>query len=168
MIRQLLTLSLVALLCAALGAQGTKTITPAQKADLYKKNRPVIERLVEKTVESSQTPNDHLKRADTYYKVLVDFSKEITAARTANDTDRVDELTAHLKHLLDEGLAETLSAARKQVEDGSHKQDYVQVRDGLLAQVAALLDVMDDQAPAKKSLEDTRSKLKTIVGPKKK
>lgn len=168
MIRQFLSLGLVAILCAALGAQGTKTITPAQKAELYKKNRPVIERLVEKTVESSHTPDDHLLRADTYYKVLFDFSKEITAARTANDTERVEELTAHLKHLLDQGLAGTLSAARKQVEDGSHAEDYVRVRDGLLAQVGALLDVMDDQSPAKKSLEDTRSNLKTIVGPKKK
>lgn len=166
MIRHFLTLGLVAILCAALGAQGTKSVSPAQKADLYKKNRPVIERLVEKTVESSKTPDDHLLRADTYYKVLFDFSKEISAARTANDLERVEELTAHLKELLDRGLAETLSDARKQVEKGSHAEDYVRVRDGLLAQVGALLDVMDDQSPAKKSLEDTRSKLKTIVGPK--
>jgi hypothetical protein len=167
MIRNLLSLGLVGVLCVALGAQGTTGITPSQKSELFKKNRPVIERLVDKTVESSTQPADPLMRADTYYKVLVDFSKEITTARAAGDKDRVEELTAHLKQLLDEGLAPTLGRARKQVADGSHKDDYERVRDDLLAQVGALLDLMDDQPTAKKSLEDTRANLKSIVGPKK-
>lgn len=168
MIRHLLSLGMVASLCAALGAQGTKPITAPQKAELFTKNKVVIERLVEKTVESSRTPTNHLKRADSYYQVLFEFSREISAARSANDGDRVIELTAHLKLLLDDGLAPTLGQARQQVEDGTNSEDYVRVREGLLAQVAALLDVMDDQSTAKKSLEDTRTKLKTIVGPRKK
>jgi hypothetical protein len=167
MIRQLLTLTIVAIVCAVVGAQGSKALLPQQRAELYKKNRPMIERLVEKTVESSQTPNNHLKRADSYYKVLFDFGKEIKAAREANDADRVAELTTHLTILLDEGLAPTLGQARAQAEDGSNKEDYERIRDGLLAQVGALLEVLNDRPEAKKSLEGAKTRLHAITGPKK-
>jgi hypothetical protein len=171
MIRRFLPLLSIALATAFVGAQGPKALMPQQRAELYKKNRPMIERLVEKTVESSRTPSNHLKRADSYYKVLFDFSKEIKAAREANDADRVAELTNHLTYLLDEGLAPTLGDARAQAEDGTSKEDYEQIRDGLLAQVAALLDVLNDRPEgekAKKSLEGAKTRLHAITGPKKK
>jgi len=167
MIRQLLTLSVVAIVSAVVGAQGPKALLPQQRAELYKKNRPMIERLVEKTVESSHTPGNHLKRADSYYKVLFDFGKEIKAAREANDADRVAELTGHLTQLLDEGLAPTLAQARVQAAEGTGKEDYERIRDGLLAQVGALLEVLDDRPEAKKSLEGAKSRLHAITGPKK-
>lgn len=168
MIRRLLSVIVVAAFAAVVGAQAPRALLPQQRAELYKKNRPMIERLVEKTVESSRTPNDHVKRADSYYKVLFDFSREITDARKANDTERVDELTKLLLQLLDKGLRPTLDDARRQVEDGTGNEEYQRVRDDLLAQVKALLDNLNDHADAKKSLESARDNLNAISGPKKK
>ncbi len=168
MIRRLLALFAFAAFAAVVGAQGPKALMPPQRADLFKKNRPMIERLVEKTVESSQTPNDYVKRADSYYKVLFDFSQEITKAREAKDSDRVEELTKLLQNLLDDGLRPTLADAREQVKNGTGNEDYQRVRDDLLAQVNALLADLNDHAGAKKSLENARDNLNAITGPKKK
>jgi hypothetical protein len=168
MIRRLLSVILVAAFAAVVGAQGPKTLLPQQRAELYKKNRPMIEGLVKKTVESSRTPNDHLKRADSYYQVLFDFSREITAARKAKDTERVEELTKLLQKLLDDGLRPTLADARRQVENGTGAEDYQRVRDNLLTQVNLLLADLNDDASAKKSLESARDNLNAISGPKKK
>ena len=168
MIRRLLTLVAFAAFAAVVGAQGPKSLLPQQRAELYKKNRALIERLVDKTVESARTPQDHLKQADSYYKVLFDFSREITKARENKDTERLEELTGLLQKLLDDGLGPTLSDARQQVLNGTGKEDYQRVRDDLLAQVNALLDDLNDHANAKKSLESARDNLKAITGPKKK
>lgn len=168
MIRRLLIMIAIGFLATFVGAQSPKTLLPHQQAELYKKNRVVIERLVEKTVESSRTPNEHVKRADSYYNVLFEFSREITKAREAKDNERVDELTKHLQKLLDEGLRQTLAAARAQVEHGTGDEDYKRVRDNLLNQVNILLDDLKDQPEAKKSLESARDNLNAITGPKKK
>jgi hypothetical protein len=168
MIRRLLTVVAFAVFAAIVGAQGPKPLLPQQRAELYKKNRPMIERLVEKAVESSRTPNDHVKRADSYYKVLFDFSKEITRARETKDMVRVEELTELLQKLLDDGLRPTLDDARRQVANGTGSEDYQRVRDDLLAQVNALLTDLDDHAKAKSSLESARDNLNAITGPKKK
>lgn len=167
MIRRLLSIVAVAAFSAFVGAQGPKQLTPPQRAELYKRNHAMIERLVEKTVESTKTPNDHVKRADTYYKVLFDFSKEITKAREAKDAERVDELTKLLQKLLDEGLRPTLSDARRQVAEGTGNEEYKRVRDNLLEQVNLLLADLNDHAEAKKSLENARDNLNAIT-PKKK
>lgn len=168
MIRHALSLVGAALLVAAVGAQGPKDVPPAQRAELYKKNRAVIEQLVEKTVESARTPNDHVKRADTYYKVLFQFNTEIKKAKDANDADRAAELTGHLKTLLDQGLNPTLKDARKLVENGTGVEEFLQVRGDLLAQLTALIDMPGQDPAAKTSLEQTRDRLNQITIPKKK
>jgi hypothetical protein len=135
---------------------------------LFKKNRPVIEKLVDKTLESAHTPNDHVKRARSYYDVLFKFNTEIAEANGAHDSARVEELTLHLVTLLDLGLAPTLVEARKQVENGTGNEDYRQVKEDLLAQVGALQGILAESPGAKTSLEGAKKKLDEINGPKKK
>jgi hypothetical protein len=168
MIRHLLTLGFMAFVVTVVGGQSPKALEPKERAELYKKNRVVIESLVEKTVASSRTPNDHVKRAETYYQVLLQFNKEIRAANSAGDKPRVDELTKHLSLLLDQGLSATLRQARLQVEGGSGEEEYKKVRDDLLAQFKDLYQVLSDRPESQKSLDDATARLGEITGPKKK
>jgi hypothetical protein len=167
MIRKLLSIVGVAMLTAIVGAETAKTPSAKERAELFKKNRPLIERLVEKTVESSRTPNDYVKQADTYYKVLFDFSNEIKKARDNREDERVKELTDHLTTLLDKGLMPTLKHARMQVEGGTGEAEFQKVKAELLEQLDALLAVMSDTT-VKPSLETAKVRLNEISGPKKK
>lgn len=168
MCRHTLIVVTAAVLAAVVGAQGPKAPTPAQRGELFKKNRPVIEKLVDQTLDSARTPNDYVKRANSYYPVLYKFNTEIAQAGRDSDPARVEELTRHLGTLLDKGLAPTLVKAREQVENGTGNEDYRRVKDDLMAQLRALLDMLADNPSAAASLEGARKKLDEINGPKKK
>ena len=167
MIRHILSFTVVGFLAAAVGAQGPKALTPGQKADLFKKNHDVIEKVVTQTVASSKSPNDPLKRAKTYYELLFLFSQQIKSAGESRDTDRVKELTSHLNTLVEQGLAPTMQKAKVQLEQGTGVEEFRKVRIDLLAQLDALLGlpVMDENPAAKTSLEGAKSRLNGIVIP---
>ena len=168
MTRTLLSVATIALLSAAVGAQAPKALLPQQKGELYKKNRQMIEKIVYQTVEASKTPEFPLRRANTYYDVLFKLNSEIRDARNANDRDRVQELTDHLNTLLDKGLTPTLVKAREQVAGGTGVDEYEKVKADLLAQLNALIDMLDDQPSAKQSLSGAKARLEEITGPTKK
>lgn len=152
---------------AAVGITAAKGPTPGQRGELFKKNRPVIEKLVAQTVEAARVPNDYVKRAQTYHEVLFRFNAEIVEAGDRRDGARVEELTVHLVTLLDRGLTPTLVRARKQVaDDGTGNEEYVQVKEHLHAQVRALQGVLNQNAGARESLDAARKKLDEITGPK--
>ena len=165
MLRHTLTTGLAVFLVAVVGAQGPKGATAPQKGELFKKNRPVIEMIVQKTVQSSS--NDHVKRAESYYDVLRAFSKEIGAASQLHDTARVDELTQHLVTLLDKGLAPTLADARRQVEQGTGNEEYVKVKEDLVAQLDALRGILAENPGAKASLDGAKRSVEGIRPAKK-
>lgn len=152
---------------AVTSVPASKGPTPGQRGELYKKNRPVIEKLVSQTLESSRAPNDYVKRAQTYHEVLFRFNTEIVEAADRRDTAHVEELTVHLVILLDQGLTPTLVRARKQVADGTGNEEYVQVKEHLHAQVRALQGVLGENAGVRASLDAARKKLDEITGPKK-
>lgn len=168
MLRHTLTFVTAAFLAAVVGAQGPRGPSPAQRGELFKKNRLVIENLVDQTVASAHTPNDYVKRAKSYYPVLYKFNTEIADAGRAHDAGRVEELTHHLETLLDKGLAPTLVKARVQVENGTGNEEYVQVKADLLAQLNALLGILAESPATRVFLEDAKRKLDEINGPKKK
>jgi hypothetical protein len=165
MLRHTVSTVVVIFLVAVVGAQGPKSLSPQQQGELYKKNRLVVEKIVDKTLESSNVPGEHVKRANSYYDILYSFNKEIGQARQANDTARVDELSKHLGTLLDKGLAPTLVDARKQVEGGTGVELYLKVRDELLAQLDALLGILGDNPAAKASLDGAKKRLNEIKTP---
>jgi len=167
MIRHILSFTVVGVLAAAVGAQGPKALTPKQKADLFAKNRDVIEKVVTQTIASSTLPNDPLKRAKTYYELLFLFSQQIKSAGESRDTDRVKELTSHLNTLVEQGLAPTMQKAKVQLEQGTGVEEFRKVRIDLLAQLDALLGlpVMDENPSAKTSLEGAKARLNGIVIP---
>jgi hypothetical protein len=168
MIRQFLSITAAGLVTVAVGAQGPDALEPGQRRELYQKNRPVIEAIVLQTVESSKTPNDHLKRADAYYPVLYQFNVDIKKANDAGERTRVDELTGHLTVLLKDGLAPTLDKAKKQVEGGSGVEQFPEVKKNLLAQIKALRDQLDPATPAGASLDAAQTKVDGITIPGKK
>lgn len=165
MTRTLLSAAMVALLSVAVGAQSPKALLPQQKGELYKKNRPMIEKIVGQTIEASKSPNFHLKRANTYYDLLFSLNAEIRAAQGANDRDRAQELTDHLNTLLKDGLTPTLLKAEEQMKDGTGADEYEKVKADLLAQLDALIDVLDEQSNAKQSLSGAKQCLQQIRGP---
>lgn len=167
MLRHTLTVVTAAFLAAIVGAQGPKGPSPAQRGELFKKNRSVIESLVKETVGSSHVPNDYVKRASSYYDVLYKFNTEIAEAGRAHDTARVEELTRHLETLLDKGLAPTLVKARVQVENGTGVEEFRQAKGDLIAQVDALLGMLADNPAMKTSLEATKRKLDEVNIPAK-
>jgi len=165
MTRHILCLIAIGLMSAAVGAQGPKSLRPEQRGELFKKNREVIETVVAYTVDSSRSPNDPLKRANTYYPVLLKFSQQIKHASDARDDRRVQELTQHLTILLDKGLAETLKSAKRVVEGGTGVDEFRKVKDDLVNQLDALLVVLSNDPKAKKSLDGAKSNLDGIVIP---
>jgi len=165
MLRHTLTIVIAAILSAVVGAQGPKPPTPAQRGDLFKKNRTVIEKLVDQTVASAHTPDNYVNQANSYYPVLLNFNTEIAEAGRARDTARIEELTRHLATLLDKGLAPTLKKARVQVENGSGVEEFRQAREDLLAQVGALLNMLADNPDMRASLEGTKRKLDEVNVP---
>ncbi|HEX3146970.1 MAG TPA: hypothetical protein VHR66_02745 [Gemmataceae bacterium] len=165
MFRHTLSTVVVVFLVAVVGAQGPRTISGQQQGDLYKKNRLVIEEIVDRTLESSRKPNDYVERANTYYKVVYKFNLEINQARQANDNARIEELSKHLGTLLDNGLAPTLVKARGQVEGGTGVEAYIKVRNDLLAQLDALLGMLGDNPAAKASLDGAKKRLNEIRTP---
>ena len=167
MIRHILSFTVVGLLTAAVGAQGPKSLTPKQKAELFAKNRDVIEKVVTQTIVSSKSPNDPLKRAKSYYDLLFHFSQQIKSAGESRDSDRVKELTSHLNTLIEQGLAPTMQKAKVQLEQGTGVEEFRKVRIDLLAQLEALLGlpVMEENPAAKISLEGAKARLNGIVIP---
>jgi len=165
MTRHILCLIAIGLVAAAVGAQGPKSLRPEQRGELFRKNREVIEIVVDYTIDSSRSPNDPLKRANSYYPVLVNFSQQIKKASGARDDQRVSELTQHLTTLLDKGLAKTLDRAKQQVEGGTGVDEFRKVKQDLLAQLDALLNVLSNDPAAKKSLDDAKGNLNGIVIP---
>ena len=109
-----------------------------------------------------------MKRADSYYPGPVQVQHGDRQAGRDSDSARVEELTRHLGTLLDKGLAPTLVKAREQVENGTGNEDYRRVKDDLMAQLRALLDMLTDNPSATASLEGARKRLDEINGPKKK
>ena len=125
------------------------------------------ENLVNQSLVSAHTPNDYVKRANSYYPVLYKFNREIAEAREAHDIARVEELTHHLETLLDKGLAPTLVKARVQVENGTGVEEFRQAKKDLLDQVHALLAMLADNPAMKVSLEATKRKLDDVNIPAK-
>ena len=167
MTRHVLTLSATAVLVAVVGAQPPRALRPDERGKLYELNRPVIERLVDRTVASAKEPSDHLKRADSYFLVLQEFSRQIRAAKDKDDAGRVAELTGHVTALVDKGLAPTLVKAKHQVEGGSGQEEFPGVRDRLVAQLNNLLDVLHEPT-VRASLDGAKSKVNAITIPPKK
>ncbi|HVK15235.1 MAG TPA: hypothetical protein VM597_41230 [Gemmataceae bacterium] len=163
MTRTVLTTVLAALAAVGVGAQGPTALQPSQRAELYKRNQRVIERLVEKTVVSARAPNNPVTRAESYDQVLYEFTQAIHRAKADKDPARVADLTKNLNSLISRGLKPTLDSAQKMVDGGTGKDEYVQTRDHLIAQVETLLSMLDDPA-TKAILEQTRTSLMKDVG----
>jgi hypothetical protein len=168
MIRQTLSVFVAVLIAAAVGAESPNALRPEQRGELYKKNRFVIEGLVKKTIESSSSANEHLKRADSYYDVLYQFSNEIKEANRRGESDRAAELTGHLTTLLKDGLAPTLDKAKKQVEGGSGVDKFPEVKANLLSQITVLEGQLDPASAAGASLSSAKAKVNGITIPEKK
>jgi hypothetical protein len=167
MIRQLLSLGLVGVVAAVVGAQAPRSLRSDERGVIYRMNRPVIEKLVDESVSSAGARGNHLKRADSYYPVLREFIAQIKAAQTDRNIERADDLTRQLTALVDKGLAPTLTKAKLQVEGGSGQDEFPKVRDDLVAQLNGLLEILNDPA-ARTSLEGARSKVYSITLPPKK
>ena len=165
MFRHTLSIVTAGFLAVVVGAQGPKGVTPQQQADLFKKNQDVIKTIVDQTVESSRTPDNHVSRAKSYYDVLLGFNREILVARQANDQARAADLTRNLGLLLDKGLAPTLAQARGQVEGGTGVDEFKKAREQLLAQLDALLRILETDPAAKASLDGVRQRLEVVRVP---
>ena len=161
-IRFLKTLFLGILFAATVGAQGPNALRPQQRHELFKRNREVIGHVVSQTLESSRVPSNYLKQADSYYKLLFEFNQEIRKARDAKDMARVTELSNNLEMLLDGGLAYVLEETRKQVENGTGREEYPRIKNDLLAQLDSLLFSLDDDSKAKTSLSAAKQRLLNI------
>jgi hypothetical protein len=163
MTRHVLTTVLAALAAVGVGAQGPAALQPNQRAELYRKNHVVIEKLVEKTVASSRSSGDAVKRAESYYGVLYEFTLAIDRAKAEKDSGRVADLTKNLNNLLSRGLKPTLISAQDMVRGGTGEAEYLDARDRLIAQVDALLNSPAVDLATKTALEQTRASLLTDV-----
>ena len=98
------------------GAQGpSKKLTAAEQTKLFQRNRPMIQSLVDSSVNLSVNANDYLKRSKTYSEVLEKFHEEILNAAKQEDAGRVAELGKHLGAVIENGLTPNLQEASRQI-----------------------------------------------------
>jgi hypothetical protein len=158
MIRYILSMTVIGAFCLTIGAQQNPTQL-AKRAESFAKNKMVITEIVDKTVLASRTPEDHLKRADSYYLVLFQFNLEIGAARTAKDEVRAKDLTTQLTTLLDQGLKPTLEQAHQQLKGGTGAERFPKIKEDLLKQLNTLVDTLPQEDKAQQSLTNVRDRL---------
>ena len=118
--RAFLTLAFGLALATLVGAQGPPrpSLTPKQQLDLFRKNRALIEGLVDSGIDGVRT-SDPLKRSESYQGLIKQLQREIEVAAAAGDRSRVVELGTHLKSLLNDGLSGNLANARLRIQPGS-------------------------------------------------
>lgn len=163
MIRSLLTLSLLAIVCAYVDGQTTRgPARPDERAKLFKQNRLVIERLIEKTVQSSRPSTDPVKRADSYFDLFDLLAKELRTAKDEGDAKRTRELTKHLKTLIDRGFAPSVESVRDKVIKGSTPEGLPEMQRRMITQMDALSSVNEDPLVSE-SIKDTRQRLSELT-----
>ncbi|MCE9534137.1 MAG: hypothetical protein K8T89_23920 [Planctomycetes bacterium] len=175
MIRSLLSLLLVAILCTFAGAQGTKReLTAVQQQQLFQKNRPMIQTLVDSTLELSTFSGDHTERSRSYRKVIMEFQKALGTAADDSDSGRVAEIGKHLDTVIRQGLAPSLKAANRQIggPNGTGYKDLVEIRDRSVELVQWLQDKARDKwadtpevRDVIESLDRTKKDLNESIGP---
>jgi len=112
---------LAALLCLWAGtahSQPRVTPLPAEQAASLKKNRALVQQLVEGAVELSGT-NDVLSRVHVCNRITASLAKELQEAIQAGDAKRVHELAIHLSGIMERSLAPTVREARQAIQPGS-------------------------------------------------
>ena len=112
------------------GAQAPRTgPTPAQKAQLFQRNYPLIEKLVDNSLKLTKQ-TDPLSRSENYRGTILELEQQIKTAVSDGDASRVAELTTHLRSLLNRGLLPNLGVAREKTSPGHPNEERLfQVRD---------------------------------------
>lgn len=163
MIRYFLTLSLTAIVCLFVDGQTTRgPARPDERAKLFKQNRLLIERLVEKTILSSRPSTDPVKRADSYYDLFDLLKKELQNAKDEGDLKRTRELTKHLKTLLERGFTPIVENVREKIIKGSTPEGLPEMQRRLLLQMDAL-SVVNEDPQLTESIKDSRQRLSELT-----
>lgn len=102
-------------------SQTRATPLPSEQAALLKKNRALVQQLVEGAVELSAT-NDLLARVNICNRLSANLAGELQEAIKAGDAGRVHELAGHLSSILERSLAPIVREARSTIQPGSQEE----------------------------------------------
>ncbi|VTR99701.1 hypothetical protein [Tuwongella immobilis] len=138
MIRNLLTISGLALICAVVGAQSPPQLSVLDQNRLLQRNRELLRELVGRSLELAKS-TDPLAKLGSCQPIVAKLTDEIRIASEANDLPRVIELGKHLDKLLLDGVTPNVQRARGRITRGSQdERKFIEVRDQILQSVAPI------------------------------
>jgi hypothetical protein len=114
--RNVLTLFVLAALCAWVSAQGPPPLTAEIQVKQFKNNRILIENLVDDGIYISSS-DDSLARAQACQRTARTLANYLERAAGDGDPDRVAEFAGLFGQVIREGLLPNLDAARKSTSD---------------------------------------------------
>lgn len=136
--RSLLSVSAVAVLCALVGAQSTRTVSPLEQQRLLKRNAVLVRELVDQSLSLSKQRSS-LDRVASCRRLVGRFATEVSQAADAKEPGRAVEMGRHLDKLLVDAVVPNLKGARSLIKPGSLDEGrLIELRDGILADVRPL------------------------------
>lgn len=119
MVRNLLTMTILAGLSAWVAAQGPAPgETAGERMTRFSRNRILVETLVDRSLELTRV-DVPLHRARVCHETTIDLQGRLKEAVAANDAVRVAELAEYLDAIVREALVPTLTSARQSIPVGS-------------------------------------------------
>ncbi len=141
--RFMITCLSAAVLVSWVGAEGPTGPAPAEQAQLFQRNREMIQELVNGGLDLAGETSS-LKRAERCNRLARTLADEVAEASRDREAGRVLELAEHLRDLMDHGVAANLAQARTTIKPGSQDEETLtRLRD----QARRLLEPADALLP---------------------
>ena len=112
--RSLFVLLAGAILAAWVSAQGPGAGLASERLELLKKNRPLLEDLMDRGMMVADK-NSPLDRADECLNTTNRLARELRSAVYVGDADRIAEVSDLLKQIVSEAFVPNLTAARRDI-----------------------------------------------------
>ena len=110
--RSMLTLIVLAALCAWVSAQGVPTLTAEVQVKQFKNNRILIENLVDHGIDLSNADNP-LQRADACRQTARTLANYLERAADEGDAERVAEFAGLFTQIIRDGLIPNLNESKR-------------------------------------------------------
>lgn len=137
--RPLLTVAVAAFLAVLARGDSSPRFLPIEQATCLHRDRPLIEDVLHNGL-SLALQDSPLNRAETCSITAIRLTDEIVKAAREGQVDHVAELAAHLKTVLQKGLAGNLRTARADIPAGSTEEPRLRTVCQRADQVLSLLE----------------------------
>ncbi len=138
-----------------------EALSPEERAQRLQRNQDLIELVVDASVRLA-AEDDPVNRAEQCTKLADRLADEMSRSANQHESQRVTELGQYLHLVLDKGVADNLSAARKRMPQGSAEAQRLVRAHERAAKVLRPLDDWLSRAAESEECEAMRQALKAV------